>query len=125
MISLSFLFLKKKQKVEMEMDIRWISNCSMSLEVAALGGELVIEVGEVRFSGTCRIEMTPMIPDIPPFPRVLLSFISQPKIDMSLKIGDGGKIDVLNVEPIAKALKRVCTFWYLFTCHSYVFVKCF
>jgi hypothetical protein len=48
-----------------------------------------------------------MIPDIPPFGRVLVSFISMPRVDFSLKIGDGGQVDMLNIEPIARAVKRV------------------
>lgn len=56
-----------------------------------------------------------MIPDIPPFGRVLVSFMSMPRVDFSLKIGDGGKVDMLNIEPIARAVKRVIRSFLCFT----------
>jgi hypothetical protein len=94
-------------QIELEVDVRWVSNCSMSMQVGALGTMMTAEVGELRLSGTCRIILGPLIADVPPFPMFRFAFTREPSVDFSLRFGESGSIDVLNLEPIAKIFNRV------------------
>lgn len=106
------------------MDVRWVSNCSMSLQVGALGTVLTAEVGDLRLSGTCRIILGPLIADVPPFAMLRFAFIKEPRVDFSLRFGESGSIDVLNVEPIAKAMNRVSILMKMYSIIKYRLCNC-
>jgi hypothetical protein len=77
------------------------------MQIGALGTVMTAEVGELRLSGTCRIILGPLIADVPPFPMLRFAFTREPSVDFSLRFGESGSIDVLNLEPIAKIVNRV------------------
>lgn len=94
-----------KNKMEFEVDITWVSEFSMQLEIVHHGGaELLLEMCDLKFSGTLRVQCTPLIPDVPSFEYVRVTFMKPPVIDFSVHIGDGGGFDF--VEPIAHAVQR-------------------
>jgi hypothetical protein len=95
-----------KTKMEFEVDVTWISECFMQLEIVNhVGAQLLFEICNFKFSGTVRVQCTPMIADVPPFEYARVTFVKPPVFDFSLKIGDGGGFDF--VDPIAKAVQRV------------------
>lgn len=95
------------QQMEFEVDVTWISEFFMQLEIVNHGGaEIIFEICNLKFSGTMRVQCTPLIADVPPFEYARITFIKPPVFDFSFKIGDGGGFDF--VDPIAHAVQRVC-----------------
>ena len=102
------LYPDSRMQMELEVDVTWLSECYMQLEIVNHGGaELMFEIGNVKFSGTLRVQCTPMVPDVPPFEYARITFMKPPVFDFSIKIGDGGGFDF--VDPIANAVQRVTT----------------
>jgi len=89
---------KGSEKVELEVDFKWVSNLQIVFK-ATLDpvGEVVIQVANFQFSGVLRIELGPLMAGLNPFEAVGVTFMKRPLIDFSLSFGDAD-IDLLNVD---------------------------
>ncbi|CAM9882601.1 unnamed protein product, partial [Chrysoparadoxa australica] len=77
-----------------DVEIKWAGNPVFVLEIGRKGLPLVITLKQVRFSGKLRVELSPLVPIIPIFGALALTFMEKPFIDFTFKLG---ALDVMSL----------------------------
>lgn len=81
--------------VRMDVELKWASDMEVVLQVGKTP-PLDVELGDIQFSATLRIELKPLINKLPGFGAINLTCMKAPYFDFSVKVGS---VDVLNVGP--------------------------
>jgi hypothetical protein len=81
--------------VRMDVELKWNSDMEVVLQVGKTP-PLDVELGDIQFSATLRIELKPLINKLPGFGAINLTCMKAPYFDFSVKVGS---VDVLNVGP--------------------------
>lgn len=81
--------------VRFDVELKWASDMEVVLRIGKTP-PLDIELSDVHFSAKLRVELKPLINQIPGFGAINLTCMKAPYVDFSVKVG---AVDVLNVGP--------------------------
>ncbi|CAM9588242.1 unnamed protein product [Discosporangium mesarthrocarpum] len=80
----------------LEVELRWASDAEIVVEAGVKPIPILITLSKIRFSGKARVELAPLIPVIPCFGALMVTFMEKPFVDFSFKLG---KLDVMSIGP--------------------------
>jgi len=80
----------------MDVELRWAGDPLISITVGSFAYAPAVEVSEVRFSAVVRITLIDLMPRLPCFSAVSISFMKKPDVTFSLTVAS---LDIMNMGP--------------------------
>jgi hypothetical protein len=77
-----------KGAVVVDVEVKWSSNMKVVVQVGRKGMPLSLTLKNVQFSGHLRAELSPLVPKVPCFGAIAITFLKKPFVDFSFKVGN-------------------------------------
>ncbi|CAM9322949.1 unnamed protein product [Phaeothamnion confervicola] len=98
-------------RATIDVELKWASDAVFVLEAGVKPLPLVLELNKIRFSGKMRVELDPLVPVIPMFGALSITFMERPLIDFSFKASEStvAKLDIMSIGPGDMSIGKAVT----------------
>ncbi len=93
------VFSTDQQKVTLDIELKWVADLHVSLKVGTHPMPTLVELTELSLSGTVRVELLDLIPQLPLFKAYTVTCMKKPEVKFSLKIANMVDIMSIGVHP--------------------------